>query len=652
MGISEKGSEIVGVLVVHDFFDLFDVKRGAQSLLKALRMHKSGDVAGAKVEIAWITEKLFSLDVFLIELFDQVGDKELAKLIPALHSLTGKKFHSRLLHRLIANRKYISTSALIDHMDYVGIKGQMMVPVLEDIGISGYFEVLSHFRAQGTRINQLNAVFYASTIARLSENEFREFARRHLELGFALGQSCDVPVTELPNGVAPDFTKADLESQDWQARLYLTPPAQARRDLARLMWRYLESESEELREEIYNYFVQLSRDRYENSIELVIPMLGKSVQSKELLLDLMDIYLESHERISFTEGFSFCISACEVLSQTELDSYIDDLVEVVEAQREEREVTLAAVNRFTVPAIFNRYQFRSSSEAVFAFKVFERLSYSALPPAFFMRSLQVFEPELMTDELRALSAEIEHEFIGLSRLTVLKSIAESKPAIEWIEKAREFIAEGFMLSAREWSTGVDAAVRTKNRELYEYAMENYCEAPDAEPAYFVFHSARYLIVWGEPNEWPAVLTRFEAMRAEQGITGKNYLEPWMAVWMVRNAAERWMSVLEDFIEKYMFRQGAIDSKVLSALCEKYRVAKQTEEIRRVIGRFGSRVKGEGDWALLVLARAYYEVRLPDMGFAQLEDIATRPVPKEIKRRIRSYGVRFSDPRIFELFQIN
>ena len=72
----------------------------------------------------------------------------------------------------------------------------------------------------------------------------------------------------------------------------------------------------------------------------------------------------------------------------------------------------------------------------------------------------------------------------------------------------------------------------------------------------------------------------------------------------------------------------------------------------MIGRFGSRVKGEGDWALLVLARAYYEVRLPDMGFAQLEDIATRPVPKEIKRRIRSYGVRFSDPRIFELFQIN
>ena len=652
MSILEKGSEVIGVFVVHDFFDLFDVKRGAQSLLKALRMHKSGDVVGAKAEIAWITEKIFSLDIFLIELFDQVGDKELAKLTPVLHSLTGKKFHSRLLQRLIAKRKYISTGALIDHMDYVGIKGQMMAPVLEEIGIVSYFEVLSQFRAQGTEIKQLNAVFYASTIARLSDNEFREFVRRHLELGFPLGQSCDVPVTELLNGVAPDFTMADIESEDWLARLYLTPPAQARRDLASLIWRYLESESEGLREEIYNHFANLSRDRYENSIELVVPLMGKSAQSRELLLDLMDIYLESHDRISFTEGFSFCIAACEVLSQTELNSYIDDLVEVVEAQREEREVTLAPVNRFTVPAIFNRYRFKSSAQAVFAFKVFDRLSYSALPPAFFMRSLQVFEPELMTDELRALSAEIEYEFIGLSRLTVLKSIAESKPASEWIEKAREFIAGGYTLSSREWSTGVDAAVRTKNRELYEYAMENYCQAPDAEPAYFVFHSSRYLIIWGEPSEWAAVLTKFEDMRAEQGITGKNYLEPWMPVWMVRNAAERWMPALEDFIEKYMFRQGAIDSKVLSVLCEKYRVAKQTEEIRRVIGRFGSRVKGEGDWSLLVLARAYYEVRLPDMGFAQLEDIATRPVTQEIRRRIRSFGVRFNDPRIFELFQIS
>lgn len=652
MGISEEGSEIGGVFVERDFFDLFDIKAGAQSLLKALRMHKSGDVQGAKSEIAWINEKLFSLDVFLIALFDLVGDKELAKLIPALHSMTGKKFHSRLLHRLITHRKYISTAALIEHIDYVGIKGQMLVPVLEEIGIDGYFEVLSHFKAQGTKINQLNSVFYASTIARFSDGEFREFIKRHLEQGLPLGQSCDVPVAELPNGVAPDFRMAELERADWLSLIYLTPPAKARRDLAALIRKYLESEDENMREEIYNHFADLSRDRYENSIELAIPLLGKSAQSKELLLDLMDIYLESHERISFTEGFSFCIAAHDVFSQSELDGYIDDLVEVVEEQREEREVTLAAVNRFTVPAIFNRYLFKSSQEAIFAFRVFERLSYSALPPAFFMRSLQVHAPTLINDEIRQLTNEIEQEFIGLSRLTVLKSIAESKPASEWMEKAREFISTGSSLSSREWSTGVDSAVRTKNRELYDFAIGNYCQAPDAEPAYFVFHSARYLITWGAPSEWSAVQNKFEAMRAEQGITGNRYLEPWMAVWMVRNAAERWMPTLEDFIEKYMYRQGAIDSKVLSALCEKYRTAKQTEEIRRVIGRFGSRVKGEGDWALLVLARAYYEVRLPDMGFAQLEEIATRPVTKEIKRRIRSYGVRFSDPRIFELFHIS
>ena len=122
--------------------------------------------------------------------------------------------------------------------------------------------------------------------------------------------------------------------------------------------------------------------------------------------------------------------------------------------------------------------------------------------------------------------------------------------------------------------------------------------------------------------------------------------------MVRNAAERWMPTLEDFIEKFMYQPSAIDSKVLSALCEKYRVVKQTEEIRRVIGRFGSRVKGEADWALLVLARAYYEVRLPDMAIVQLEEIASRPVSQEIRRRAHSYGLRFSDPRVFDLFDLS
>ena len=122
--------------------------------------------------------------------------------------------------------------------------------------------------------------------------------------------------------------------------------------------------------------------------------------------------------------------------------------------------------------------------------------------------------------------------------------------------------------------------------------------------------------------------------------------------MVRNSAERWLVTLEDFIEQFMYLPSAIDSKVLSALCERYRVAKKTEEIRRVISRFGSRVKGDGNWSLLLLARAYYEVSLPDMALEQLEAIAAGPVALDVKRRAHSYGIRFGDPRVFELFDLN
>ena len=633
-----------------NYFDLFDTQRGSQSLLKALRLHKGGDVAGAESEIAWIYDKLMSLDVFLLELFNSIGDKELAKLIPALHAITGKKFHSRLMYRLVVNRKYLSAEALLEHNEFAGIKGQMMVHVIEEVGIDGYFEILNAFKKQGTPILQLNSVLSAGLLVRMGEDQLREFIAENLRQGFSFGAKSDAPVVD-HDVDPPALTMEELESDGWQMRLFQPAPAKARRELMQLIWKYLESDGESLRGEIYRYFAELSKDRFENCIQLITPVMGKSSESKELLLDLMDIYLETHKRISFSEGFAFCIAAAEILSPTDLDNYIDDLVEIVEEQREERENILAAVNRFTVPAIFNKYTFKTSAEAIFAFKVFERLSYTSLPPTFFMRYLQVFKPDLVDQEVQGLIDEIERDFIGLSRVSVLKNIAESKPASAWLEKATEFRDRELVLTSREWSTGVDTAVRTKNRELFEFAMTGYQSAPDAEPEYFLFHSARFLLVWGEPTEWPKVLATFEQMRKSQGKSDGKYLEPWMVVWMVRNAAERWLIAVEDFIQKYMYAPGAIDSKVLSALCERYRMSKQTEEIRRVINRFGSRVKGEADWSLLVLARAYYEVRLPDMAFEQLEIIASGPVAQDVKHRAYSFGVRFDDPRVFDLFQL-
>jgi hypothetical protein len=498
--------------VTSDYFDYFDVSRGAQSLLRGLRMQKAGDIEGATAELAWLSEKFMSIDVFLLELFKLIGDKELSKLMPALYSVTGKKVHSRLVTRSIVKKKYISTAALLDHMGYSGIKGQMMAPVIEELGINGYFEVLIKFQKQGLKIQQLNAAFFAGPVVRLTDGEFREFIRRHLDLGFPLGAFTEIPLIELPEAQAPEFTLLDIESEDWLSHLYLTPPAKARRELMALMWNYLNEQSESFRSEVYQYFASLSRDRYENCIEFIIPVMGKNEQTREFLLDLMDIYLESHERISFSEGFAFCVGASGILDNKDLNDYVDDLVEVVEEQREARENILAAVNRFTVPAIFNKFSFKSTAESLFAFQVFERLSYTSLPPTFFMRYLKIFAPGLIDAEVQRLTDEIERDYVGLSRVSILKSIAESKPASAWLEKANEFIEKGFELTSREWSTGVDSAIRTRNRELFEFSMGGYSSAPDAEPEYFLFHSGRYLITWGDPAEWPVVVSKFELMR--------------------------------------------------------------------------------------------------------------------------------------------
>jgi hypothetical protein len=332
--------------------------------------------------------------------------------------------------------------------------------------------------------------------------------------------------------------------------------------------------------------------------------------------------------------------------------YIADLAELVEEDKKTYEdYFLSAVNTFTVPALFRKFEFTKSDQIVFAFKVLENLSYSSNIPYFFMQHVDVYLPELINSEIKSLREKAERAYVSQANMPVLRKIAESEPAQNWRAKAESLMEGGAILSSREWSTGVDSAIRTKNHQLFEYAIKGYRSAPDAEPEYFIFHSARFLITWGEIVQWPAVIQEFEAFRKENGLTSQDYLQPWMFVWMVRNAAERWMPTIEDFIEKYMFSAGAIDSKVLSTLCERYRVAKKTEEIRRVISRFGSRVKGEADWSLLVLARAYYEIRLPDMAFAQLEEIASGPVEQQIKRRAHSYGVRFGDPRVFDLFQI-
>ena len=632
-------------------FDLYNADEGAQSILRVLRLYKEGKVDAAKKEGAWMEDK--SIDVYVAQLISNIGDKELSKLVGFLGDFTGKKFHVRLKQQLLLSRKLLSLKEFQAKYSAVTLSGRFLADLLERVGIEEYFNVLKELSKAGIEVRRMSGVLKARDVIRMDLEQVRLFIKRHMEMGIGFSVQVDLEVDVPFDYEYPTITLEELDQPDWHKKLYWDPMAVAGRATFELVNGYLDSPTEVNRAAVYDHFASLVKAEFIDAFILVADYLVKADPQGELIMDILDIYVQDFDRISFTQGLTLCLSICENYDQQKLMDYIADLAELVEEDKKIYEdYFLSAVNKFSVPAIFRRYEFTKPAELKFAFKVMEKLSYSSNIPHFFMQYVAVYLPDLIDIELNELAQKAQREYVSQANIPVLRSIAETEPAANWRAKAETFTANGVVLASREWSTGVDAAIRTKNRALFDFAIAGYKAAPDVEVEYYLFHHARYLMVWGEPIEWAKVVADFLEIRSARGVIENEYLPAWMVVWMVRNAAERWMPTLEDFIEKFMYQPSAIDSKVLSALCEKYRVVKQTEEIRRVIGRFGSRVKGEADWALLVLARAYYEVRLPDMAIVQLEEIASRPVSQEIRRRAHSYGLRFSDPRVFDLFDLS
>jgi len=637
--------------MVYANFDIYNVEDGAQSILKALRLLKDGDLEAAEAERAWMKDK--SIDVYVARLITSIGDKELSKLVIHLCNITGNKFHTRLKQQLLISRKFLSLRVAQEKYSRAFLSGRFLADVLERVGVEEYFSLLSEALKSGIKAERLNGVLKARDVVQMELDQIRLFILRHIELGVSFSAKVDT-VEELPVGfVYPTISINELNSPKWEDKIYWDPLAISGRQTFTHINEYLDSPNESNRAKVYERFSSLTKAEFVDAFHLVAQYLVKADSDGELIMDILDIYLQDFEKISFTQGLALCLSICDSYDAKRLTDYITDLAELVEEDKKINEdYFLSAVNRFSVPAIFRRFEFTKPDQLIFAFQVFEELSYSSSIPHFFMQYVGVYFPQLMNSEIEELRRQAESAFVSQANLQVLSKLAEYEPAQNWLKKADELTEKGIKLSSREWSTGVDSAIRTKNRELFNFAISGYKSSADAEPDYFLFHNARYLLTWGEPAEWLPVLREFQNFRKSKEVNSAEYLQPWMFVWMVRKSGERWLETLEDFIEQFMYLPDAIDSKVLSSLCERYRVAKKTEEIRRVISRFGSRVKGDGDWSLLLLARAYYEIGLPDMALDTLETIASGPVALDVKRRAHSYGVRFGDPRVFELFDVN
>ena len=632
-------------------FDLHNVEDGAQSILKALRLLKDGNVDAAEAERAWMKDK--SIDVYVARLISTIGDRELSKLVLYLCDVTGNKFHTRLKQQLLISRKYLSLRKVQERYSKAFLSGRFLADVLERVGVEEYFNILSEALDTGIKAERMSGILKARDVVQMDLDQVQIFILRHMELGIAFSAKVE-NMEDLPfDYIFPTLSVGEMNSPNWNEKMYWDPLAISGRETFTQIKRYLASPNELNRSKVYDRFSSLTKAEFIDAFHLTAEYLVTADPDGELIMDILDIYLQDFEKISFTQGLALCLSICDSYDEKHLLDYIADLAELVEEDKKAYEdYFLSAVNRFSVPAIFRRFEFTKSQQLIFAFKVFEDLSYSSSIPYFFMQYVAVYFPELINAELEEIGSKAESAFVSQANLQVLSKIAESEPAQNWQKKAEELTEKGMKLSSREWSTGVDSAIRTKNRNLFDFAINGFKSSPDAEPDYFLFHNARYLLTWGEPIEWLPVLGEFQLFRKSKGVSSNEFLQPWMYVWMVRNSAERWLVTLEDFIEQFMYLPSAIDSKVLSALCERYRVAKKTEEIRRVISRFGSRVKGDGNWSLLLLARAYYEVSLPDMALEQLEAIAAGPVALDVKRRAHSYGIRFGDPRVFELFDLN
>lgn len=636
--------------------EAYDFESCAEEIITVARsLRASGlsaqDRVKAKDLITWKFHSRLGRSIYLKSVLTKLPDKELSKLVTSIYlclSTDEKELKDEFIFLLLEQMKLVSLRKFMHDLDVDSLKGRVLAKYIDRYGLESYWSLRSNLDEAGIEVFRPNQIFAANHFTANPPDYIREIAREHLN------QKLLFTSTEIDDSIGTgyqDLVFQDLQAVNWIERIFIPPSYFEQRALSELISSLGFEITDEKQEAIFAYFEALGPKEFCSSLMFAIPYFSKIGEAKDLLLDILDLYFTKTKKLSFSQGVVFCLEAKDYLTRSEILEYLDDLEFEVVRHREKISLRLPPITQLSIPAIANKYYLRDHLEVEFLLKLFARYSHSDFNDVFLIRYLESWNPSSLEGLASSVRLKVDSNFQNGRQRVLIHNLARIGSQDEWSAHVSRCVQSGVPIRARDWSTGVDLAEKTGDHEFFRWVQTGYRSSADMEAEYFLFNEVRFNCIWGSFQDISSAIGTYLELKGESTESSIELLPEWVILQLIRNCKDSWLVHIPDVIEEYFFLQRGVPTRLLSALSERYRSHEDPASIESIIDRFGSRVLGNGDYVLLVLAACYYDVGEPQRGYDELVRIAKPPIDSRIRQKAITFATRYRDSRIRELFNV-
>ncbi len=226
---------------------------------------------------------------------------------------------------------------------------------------------------------------------------------------------------------------------------------------------------------------------------------------------------------------------------------------------------------------------------------------------------------------------------------ILKSHADHDDTETWLKAVNEISSTVPKLDQRIWSIGFEIAVRTRDRKFFNFLREKIESDPTHVKSYLLMHCVDFEL---EMDDF--VAARDEILTCiEQGV----YVRPQEVTSLIRACLPDELEMSFETLQKIKAADVKLNSRSITALCERYRNNGSIQGVRKTIDEFYDELGSSLVFALIQLIQAEYEFGDPAIARKELAALRELDFPDFPHLSLAHYFSSYRYPGLNELVRI-
>jgi hypothetical protein len=298
-------------------------------------------------------------------------------------------------------------------------------------------------------------------------------------------------------------------------------------------------------------------------------------------------------------------------------------------------------NAFDIIEIFRRFEWRSDEAIAEIISLIQPLLQSRNELALLVNYFIENHGAVASTKVIAILETTKNEMENYERARILlRWHAEKDDLQTWLAALEEIAPTLPKIDQRIWSIGFEIAIRTKDRKFFNFIRDKI----ESDP----MHVKSFLLT--QCVDFELELDDFVAARAEilryirQGI----YVRPQEVTSLIRSSLPGEIDLSLDTLKQIKAANVKIDSRSITALCEKYRSLGRIDEIRAVMQEFEDDLGSGKVFSWIKLIEAEYEFGDPMRARRELMSLRKLEIPEFPHLKLSHFFTRDTHPGLYEL----